>query len=204
MSTSPGLAVARSARQDSHIQRSRAEAEVFMFTVQYEPDEAELQASLEINLSAPHARRRRLMETAAAVVVLVTGVTLLVSGGGAVGVLLIVLGVLYAALLVATPTLAKASIKLRTTPTTVTVADDGITVTTARGTRVTPWGTVRYGVESHLGWSLMGKPPVGLLPRRALSADQQAEFAALVALHIGSRLRWAGPKTAYEAGPNTA
>jgi hypothetical protein len=175
-----------------------------MFTIQYEPDEAEIRANIRINGSTWRAGRTRLVQWGAAIVMLVAGVTLVLAGDGGIGVALVVVGALFTALLVSMARLIEAGIKLKTTPTTVTVTDDSITLTRARGTRVTRWTTVRSGTENHLGWSLMGRPPVGFLPRRVFTPEQQAELTALIARHVGTGLRSARPASASDASTAVA
>ncbi|HKE65666.1 MAG TPA: YcxB family protein [Micromonosporaceae bacterium] len=174
-----------------------------MFTVAYEATEAEVRANFEINNSSPRARRTRLVEWGCAAVVIIVGVVLLAAGSDAIGIGIVILGALFAVMLAGLRAAAKAGTKLQCTPTTVTVADDGITIATQRGQRVTAWHAVRTGTENYLGWSLLATPPIGFLPRRAFTPDQQAELAALIARHVGANLRWAGPASGTDAGTPT-
>jgi hypothetical protein len=170
-----------------------------MFSVEFEATAAEIQANFEINHSTPRARRTRVLELSIAAVAIIAGIALLVAGPSAAGITLVIVGALIAVFVVGIRALAKAGTKLQGTPTTLTVTGDGLTITTQRGQRTTPWTAVRTVTENHLGWSWIAQPPVGFVPRRALTADQQATLAALIARHVRNDVRRAGTVDRLEA-----
>jgi len=144
----------------------------------------------------------RQVELGVAALLAVVGVVLMVSGQVGAGVIFVVVGCAVFLLIAAARAVARKGAAVAVTPKTVEVSDDAITVTTARGTRTTPWHSIRSGTENHLGWTLLGTPPVGLVLKRALNAEQRNEFASLSARHVGARLRWAGPTAAPSAAPD--
>ena len=96
------------------------------------------------------------------------------------GVILVIAGLVLAALTLFGPALAGAGTKLGAVDKRVEITDDSIAVTTPRGTRTTPWSSVRRSTENPLAFSVMGQPVVGTILKRAMSPAQQDELRAML------------------------
>lgn len=151
-----------------------------MIVLEFEPTEAELKQVLSINLATPRAKRVRLIEQIIGLLLLIGGIAEVINGFVLGGVILVIAGLILAALTLFGPALAGAGTKLGAVDKRVEITDDSIAVTTPRGTRTTPWSSVRRSIENPLAFSVMGQPVVGTILKRAMSPAQQDELRAML------------------------